>query len=89
MIRYWFEFNESEDVYLLGLQLGCGVTAFNKEDAMKIIGELIFKHKKIPTIKKCIENVDIRELDQGHIMPNMWAPNYRGIWYPIGFHKNI
>ena len=88
MIRYWFEFYETKDIYSLGLQLGCGVTAFNKEDAIKIIEETIFIHKELPAIKKCIENIDMRNLDQGQVVANMWAPNFRGIWYPIGFHKN-
>lgn len=29
-----------------------------------------------------IENIDIRELDQNHIMPNMGVVNRLGIWFP-------
>ena len=87
MIRYWFEFKHSDDIFLLGLKLGCGVTAFNYDDAINILQEAIFKAKKLPDIKNCIENIDIKNLDQGHVIPNMWPPNFRGIWYPIGFNK--
>ena len=88
MIRYWFEFKESDSIYSLGVQLGCGVTAFNYEDAVKILEETIFIRQKLPAIKNYIENIDIRNLDQGHVIPNMWTPNFRGVWYPIGFHNN-
>ncbi len=88
MIRYWFEFEKSDDIYLLGVQLGCGVTAYNYEDAQNILKEKIFKDKEIPATKKVTENIDIRELDQRHIIPNMWTPNFRGIWYPMFFHEN-
>jgi hypothetical protein len=43
----------------------------------------------MPLIKACIENINIQNLDQGHVIPNMWVPNFRGVWYPLGFHKNI
>jgi hypothetical protein len=72
-----------------GLQLGCGITAFNYIDALNILSETIFKDKKMPGIKKCIENIDIRNLDQNHVIPNMWAPNIRGIWYPLGYQDTI
>ena len=88
MIRYWFEFKESDEIFSLGIELGCGVTALNYQDAIKVLEESVFKNKKLPTIKNCIENVDIRNLDQEHVIPNMWTPNFRGIWYPISFHEN-
>jgi hypothetical protein len=39
----------------------------------------------MPKVKKCIENIDIRDLDQNHVVLNMNPPVYRGIWYAIGF----
>jgi hypothetical protein len=88
MIRYWFEFKESDEVALLGLHRGCGVTAVNFDDAINILKQRIFKHKEVPALEKYVENIDIEKLDQGHIIPNMWTPNYRGIWYPMSFHDN-
>ena len=40
----------------------------------------------MPIIKRMIENVDIRELDQGHVVPNMKPPNWRGVWFPLGYN---
>ena len=31
----------------------------------------------------------VRDLDQGHVIPNMAPPNWRGIWYPKGFDTDI
>jgi hypothetical protein len=32
---------------------------------------------------KVIEDIDIRLLDQGHVIPNMGVVTFKGIWYPI------
>lgn len=86
MKRYWFEFNFNEtDKIPYGLSIGCGVTAFNYEDAIDIIQKKIFTGKKLPNITKEIEAIDVSTLDQGHVIPNMKPPNNRGIWFPIGY----
>ncbi len=85
-IRFWFEFEiETAFKYPPGIGIGCGVTALAYDDALKIMDEKIFFSIKRPPIKKTIENVDIRELDQGHVVPNMKPPNYRGVWFPLGY----
>jgi hypothetical protein len=28
------------------------------------------------------EDVDVRTLDQGHVIPNMAPPVWRGVWFP-------
>jgi len=28
------------------------------------------------------EDVDVRALDGGHVLPNMGDPSVRGVWYP-------
>lgn len=28
------------------------------------------------------EDVDVRTLDQGHVVPNMAPPVWRGVWFP-------
>jgi hypothetical protein len=88
LIRYWFEFKKTENTFSVGVQLGCGVTAFNYSDALQILANKIFKNTTLPEIINCVENIDIRTLDQGHIIPNMWSPSERGIWYPLGYHDN-
>lgn len=86
LTRFWFEF-DSKTAFDLppGIGIGCGVTAFDYTDALKIIDKKIFTTGKRPPVKRMIENVDIRELDQGHVIPNMSPPVYRGIWFPLGY----
>ncbi len=84
LIRFWFKFENNP----FPVKLGCGVTAFNDIDALTIIREQVFKNKNLPQVTIKIENVDITTLDQGHVVPNMFSPNYRGIWFPLGFHEN-
>ncbi|MEO6303787.1 MAG: hypothetical protein ABIP51_11515 [Bacteroidia bacterium] len=88
LIRFWFKFDNNTNLVPLGLVCGCGITAFNYDDALNIMKEKIFKEENIPEIIIKIENVDICTLDQGHVVPNMYSPNYRGIWFPIGYHEN-
>jgi hypothetical protein len=61
------------------------VTAIDLDDAIKIMNQNIFSEIKRPIIKRIVEDVDIRTLDEGHVIPNMKPPNYRGIWFPIGY----
>ncbi len=89
LIRYWFEFERTKDVISFGVQIGCGVTALSYPDALQILTNKIFKDTALPEITNCIENVDIRILDQGHVIPNMWSPHERGIWYPLAYHNNF
>ena len=86
MIRYWFEFEiESAFNYPAGIGVGCGVTAHNYDEAVNFLDEKVFNVIKRPLFKKVIENVDIRTLDQGHVIPNMQPPIYYGIWFPLGY----
>ena len=86
LIKYWFEFNTSNDIPS-SIRLGCGVTAFDYSDAMRLLTQKILVDGQIPVIKNCIENVDIRQLDQGHVIPNMYTPSSRGIWFPLGYQE--
>jgi hypothetical protein len=67
---------------MAGTNLGCGVTAFGREDALGLIAEAVFAAKAMPPIKNVIEDVDITTLDEGHVIPNMGAPSERGVWFP-------
>ena len=69
--RFWFE---------TAGHRGIGVTAYSVEDAISLIDEeptLAVEH-----ITSVIEDVDIRDLDQDHVIPNMGPVDFRGIWYP-------
>jgi hypothetical protein len=71
LTRFWFDLEDKR---------GIGVTAYSREDAEYLINnEEGWVGRKVVSV---IENVDIRTLDQEHIIPNMGAPNFRGIWYP-------
>ncbi len=86
LIRYWFEFQYNHYSELpIGLDLGCGVTAYNYDDAIFLLRKEVFKDGDIAIIKKVIENVDVSTLDAGHVLPNMLPTSLRGIWYPFGY----
>lgn len=85
MIRFWFQFNfKLDDGSPPGLLLGCGVTAYDYEDALDILATKVFKGS-VPTPKSVDENIDISTLDAGHVLPNMRPPIERGVWFPLGY----
>ena len=81
--RFWFRFENSGKPS--PLNLGCGVTAYDRDDAMLILIDKIFRENPMPRIETVIEDVDVSTLDQKHVLPNMGAPNQRGVWYPMGY----
>ena len=38
--------------------------------------------RRMPAIKNVIENIQFKDLDQNHVVPNMGPITERGIWYP-------
>jgi hypothetical protein len=80
--RYWFDFvNLNQPT---PLNLGCGVTAYDFEDAMRLLRERVFHSAIVPPIGNCIEDVDVSTLDQNHVLPNIGPIDIRGIWFPQG-----
>ncbi|PUZ22961.1 hypothetical protein DCC81_21335 [Chitinophaga parva] len=87
MMRYWFEFDFTNyDKVPSGLLMGCGVTGYGYEDVINILKEKVFINKSLPEIKKVAENIDLQELDQNHVLPNINSPNQRGVWFPLGYN---
>ena len=86
LIRYWFEF-EIQNVFEFppGIGIGCGVTAFDVDDAIQIMDKNIFPQARRPLIVIQIENIDISKLDQQHVIPNVANVTKRGIWFPLGY----
>jgi hypothetical protein len=86
--RYWLTFAQS-DIDAAGLpqyfRLGCGVTAFSPDGALSLIQQRILRGANLPTLVSFVEDVDVRTLDAGHVIPNMEERVSRGIWYPMGF----
>ena len=69
--RFWFE---TETGY------GIGVTAYSVEEAKLLINQSELTSSR--DFVSITEDIDIRTLDQGHVIPNMGPPNLRGIWFP-------
>ena len=82
LVRYWFMFKNIPPAE--ALSLGCGVTAFSKEDALEMIRSRVFANKSFE-VSEIIENVDVSKITDLHIRPNMGIPVVRGIWFPLGF----
>ncbi len=80
--RYWFEFEAG--ALPLGARLGCGVTAYNEEDARRLLANAVFRGSAFPRVRRVVEDVDVSTLDAGHVLPNMLPPTNRGVWFPAG-----
>lgn len=81
LTRFWFEFQSSPRPS--ALNLGCGVTAYNYEDALGLLKEHVFQNAACPGIIRYTTDVDITALDAKHVLPNMGLVTTRGIWFPI------
>ena len=82
LTRDWFEFDWAEHEPPPGARMGCGVTAYSYDDAVIILRDRLFDSAKLPPVTRVRENVDVTTLDQGHVIPNMDPPNWRGVWFP-------
>jgi hypothetical protein len=60
---------------------GCGVTAFDRDDAVHLVG--VFLGSEPPVPASVIEDVDVSTLDENHVLSNMLPPSERGVWYPM------
>jgi len=78
--RYWIKFEKFS--YPTPLNLGCGITAFDVEDAKEILKTYPFQNGVLPSIVDIEENIDISTLDNKHILPNIGLVTDRGIWFP-------
>ena len=84
--KYWFKFQMSiKDPHPIGTLLGCGVTASDYEDALKLLRERVFSGTRLPTVDRVIEDVNLSYLDPNHVLLNMGNPESRGIWFPLGY----
>ena len=80
--RFWFKFASLEPFDYL--QLGCGVTAFDYDDALSILQHTVFAGQALAPIESVVDDVDVRTLDQGHVVPNTEPVVWRG-WFPKGY----
>lgn len=80
---FWLQFERSENISVLNL--GCGVTAYNYDDAIQIVREKLFPARVMPKIVSVLEGVTPSALDQKHVVPNSGNMLVRGVWFPLGF----
>lgn len=84
MKRYWFILYP-DDPYCAG---NIGVTANSKAEAINLAIESLGKMRLSNYIEnlnehtECIENIDVRLLDQNHVIPNMGVVVWKGVWWP-------
>jgi hypothetical protein len=88
--RYWFVGDGGDRFGVTGI----GVTAFTEDDARAIVRQAILGSPgrqlaarplwSVESVDKgeVIVDVDIRLLDQGHVIPNMGLVVDRGVWWP-------
>ncbi len=71
--RFWFSNPGS---------LGYGVTAYSLSEARALAHAAALRLGRTFEAVSVIEDVDIRQLDQNHVVPNMGPPNFHGVWFP-------
>ena len=77
--RYWFPATRG---------FGVGVTALSLEQARAWADEALVRLPPGARLTgEVVEDVDLRTLDQRHVLPNILPPSNRGVWYPIAHHS--
>ena len=71
--RYWFAVPDF---------LGVGVTAYSVGEAETLARDVCAQLGWSFDPTAVTEDVDVRTLDQNHIVPNIGPVNFRGVWYP-------
>ncbi|HEX6702503.1 MAG TPA: hypothetical protein VF101_17380 [Gaiellaceae bacterium] len=84
LTRFWIEFDLQPGLPVVA-RGGVGVTALDRDDALRLVDERIFEGEPLPPITELREHVDVSTLDEGHVIPNMEPPHTRGIWFPRGY----
>jgi len=60
LTRFWLTFNVTvRDPHPPGVLLGCGVTPFDKEDAVRILKDKVFASHALPEIEAIVANIEI------------------------------
>jgi hypothetical protein len=75
LLRFWFP---------ASVGFGVGVTAWSVEEAKEFAKIALDSLPKEAKLDEPVVGVDIRDLDQLHVAPNMLPCNLRGVWYPAG-----
>ncbi|WP_147414346.1 hypothetical protein [Sphingomonas gilva] len=84
---FWIDFEKLDKP--TPLNLGCGVSAFSREEAIGLIQRYIFGNRTMPVILNIIDDVKLSDLDKKHVAPNIGSTSVRGIWFPQGYTDDI
>ncbi|KRD77375.1 hypothetical protein ASE43_09510 [Lysobacter sp. Root983] len=72
--RYWFPTR-------IGFGIGFGATAWTEQDARRFLRSAV-PYIGMTTLGPPIVDIDIRDLDPRHVLPNIGVCSVRGVWYP-------
>lgn len=77
--RFWIRL--ADDELPVGFRLGCGVTAYNRDDAFALLLKFWSAKHSGPVITDVSEDVDLTTLDEKHVLPNIGDVTRRGVWF--------
>jgi hypothetical protein len=63
---------------------GVGVTAASEAEARQLAEATRARYFPAAILGEVVADVDIRTLDQAHVVPNMGLVVRPGVWYPCG-----
>ena len=71
--RFWFP---------TATGFGFGVTARTRDEAEAMARQAAAQLRRAFEPLKVVEDVDVRTLDEGHVVPNIGPVNFPGVWFP-------
>ena len=71
--RFWFP---------TATGFGFGATARTRDEAEAMARQAAAQLRRAFEPLKVVGDVDVRALDQNHVVPNMGAVNLPGVWFP-------
>jgi hypothetical protein len=81
--RFWITFEFTVGAPILTSGIGCGVTAYDVDDALSQLRAIVFEGGPMPEVVSIKQDVDVSSLDERHVLPNMRSPLERGVWFPL------
>ena len=80
LTRYWFEFVRGGQA--TALSLGCGITAYNLDDARRMLRQEILPLYGDHAPVRVLEGVEVASLDE-RVRLHLGNPAVRGVWFPV------
>jgi hypothetical protein len=85
--QFWFKFERLP--VPAAINLGCGVTARSREDALALLRERVFGSDDLPPLVEVVDDVKTAALEPKHVLPNLGNPLERGVWFPQGYEQPL